>query len=284
MMRWWVTRCTTRMSRMRRAWQKYVGFIAGHHVWWYFPLVGSPAPSLFLFLSLVGVRPLPCKRLTLEKLVAWGTSPPRSTCKAIVYLWRRYHRNPRTVVLFPVATFSCQRRTPSPPLARPTTQSLDRSVARCRNCGPATACVWGSEGSISSERLFYCFCNPAHNFLSTCRCLTNNKPERGRWPVAGCSIWLERNFSSSIELLAVEWRCVHTAPLQRHKRSFPPHSPPDARSLNPRLNTEAPSPPPPSPSPPANTNSPLPNACSSSLKPPHCTKWWTESAENEESW
>ena len=27
-----------------------------------------------------------------------------------------------------------------PPLARPTTQSLDRSVARCRNCGPATAC------------------------------------------------------------------------------------------------------------------------------------------------
>ena len=71
--------------------------------------------SLFLFWSLLGVRPLPCKRLTLEKLVAWGTSPPRSSCKAIVYLWRRYHRNPGTVVLFPVATFSCQRRTPSPP-------------------------------------------------------------------------------------------------------------------------------------------------------------------------
>ena len=34
------------------AWQKYVGFIVGHHVWWCFPLVGSSAHSLFLFLRL----------------------------------------------------------------------------------------------------------------------------------------------------------------------------------------------------------------------------------------
>ena len=149
MMSWWVTRCSTRMSRMRRSVAKICWIYCRASCLMIFSF-GWLFCSLFLFWSLLGVRPLPCKRLTLEKLVAWGTSPPRSTCKAIVYLWRRYHRNPGTVVLFPVATFSCQRRTPSPPLARPTTQSLDRSVARCRNCGPATAC----EGSISLERLF----------------------------------------------------------------------------------------------------------------------------------
>ena len=143
--------------------------------------------SLFLFWSLLGVRPLPCKRLTLEKLVAWGTSPPRSTCKAIVYLWRRYHRNPGTVVLFPVATFSCQRRTPSPPLARPTTQSLDRSVARCRNCGPATACV----ARFRRKDCFTAFVIPPTTsyLLVDVWQTTNLSADGGRWPAA--SDWKE---------------------------------------------------------------------------------------------
>ena len=145
----------------------------------------------FFVSELEGVRPFPCKRLTLEKLVAWGTSPPRSTCKAIVYLWLRYHRNPGTVVLFPVATFSCQRRTPSPPLARPTTQSLDRSVARCRNCGPATACE-ALRARFRRKDCFTAFVIPPTTsyLLVDVWQTTNLSADGGRWPVAA-SDWKE---------------------------------------------------------------------------------------------
>ena len=50
---------------------------------------------------------------------------------------------PRHSCTFPSCNvfLPAQDSKPPPPLsARPTTQSLDRSVARCRNCGPATAC------------------------------------------------------------------------------------------------------------------------------------------------
>ena len=111
-----MTRCSTRMSRMRRSVAKIcwiycrASCLMIFSFGWFF--CSFP---FFVF------EPGGCKTFTLqtfdtgEACCMRHKPSPRSTCKAIVYLWRRYHRNPGTVVLFPVATFSCQRRTPSPP-------------------------------------------------------------------------------------------------------------------------------------------------------------------------
>ena len=165
--------------------------------------------------------------------------------KLLINVWLQFESSLCASVLFPIATFSCLRRISTPPPPAPP-QSLVRSVTRWEKSGPwaglgvrdrelnfSPKTANGKVALLPQSCLLARWRHPAPHW-----CLTNNQPEPGRWPVA--SIWFGRNFCSSIELCC----CVRDCRSKRHSpgrspRTLP-HSPPDARSLNPRRNTEAP--------------------------------------------